>query len=1021
MPKTRSSARISGRAPAPDPAAPTTSAAAPAAGGSGASSARAGAPASTTSNSRPSGIVAARRASTVVAAAGTGGAAASSDDNNDDDDDGGGGSNPPHPVKADDGSLSPGAPPSGPAPPPVVPSDHFTLLSSELISLVLAHLAAPPTPDDKPDLHSLAMLALTCRRLLPHARVALYRDLRVDTRVQAHAVHRTLHGSEISRSVRSVTANVESMAKTSSQWIGWFLFHSMHSLCGIIGSCRHLLTLTLYQPADSSAWTNSLCQSFVDLKNLHTLIKDLEPSSDGKGGGAGKNEGMDVGWRARKSSSMWAVSQFVKPLSTLKSLHTLRLCGVSSDSSTLPVPPLHSLRLQEVVLIEVNITNNDLMQLLGDARQVKRFTLWRSSLLSKRGLAHVLKKCPSLVELRIGGSWFGAKEEDDRNFPLNDSLPYLPHLKVLHVSGSLISPAALEIPTVQLSHLYVHGSPSWTPAADPASNAHSSTPGAATSSRISLAEYRFWAQRQRARERADTADFHSAGLGAFAANVKGRIREKGEKAEKGADGDVREVTVGGALSDDATADLEGLSEREQELCNARRMLRVAGWATIFYLITTDILGPFNARAFGWSVRILCAGVVLYVVFGIAAGITGLMIRHLFLQLDSVRFPVRTYGDLGGRVFGTPVRHMCSVLQAIHNGQGVAQIAEGGSGPAICFSVAVMIWAVLGMIIGQIRSLQGLGILANSAVWINILIIILSMAFIAHSPPNYASAAAAYGIPEGPVVVQARVDQPLYNQVNGCELLSEMRRPHDFIRSFALAQAVIMLVYLVYGIYVYALQGQFTLNLAYQGVSKYAWQTVGNALALVTGAIAAALYGNIGLKVIYINIVEGLFKGPPLMTRQGRMIWSGLVVLFWTAAFFIGSCIPSVGTLRRLTLVPLAACSGLVASTCIFQFSYTFPPVFLLGFFMSDDAASEDEPFSSAGVSPRRKDTWRSWSRWRRAIFYGGRKRTLLKLVLFVFFLAALATAALGMWASGTALREALKKGAATSLGCTPPV
>lgn len=131
------------------------------------------------------------------------------------------------------------------------------------------------------------------------------------------------------------------------------------------------------------------------------------------------------------------------------------------------------------------------MQLLGDARQVKRFTLWRSSLLSKRGLAHVLKKCPSLVELRIGGSWFGAKEEgasasasasvhsslrhrhsrsrshgpDDRNFPLNDSLPYLPHLKVLHVSGSLISPAALEIPTVQLSHLYVHGSPSWTPAA----------------------------------------------------------------------------------------------------------------------------------------------------------------------------------------------------------------------------------------------------------------------------------------------------------------------------------------------------------------------------------------------------------------------------------------------------------------------------------------------------------------------------------------------------------------------------
>jgi hypothetical protein len=34
-------------------------------------------------------------------------------------------------------------------------------------------------------------------------------------------------------------------------------FHSMHSLCGIIGSCRNLLTLTLYMPIDSAAWAQS--------------------------------------------------------------------------------------------------------------------------------------------------------------------------------------------------------------------------------------------------------------------------------------------------------------------------------------------------------------------------------------------------------------------------------------------------------------------------------------------------------------------------------------------------------------------------------------------------------------------------------------------------------------------------------------------------------------------------------------------------------------------------------------------
>ncbi|CDR48491.1 RHTO0S18e01222g2_1 [Rhodotorula toruloides] len=551
------------------------------------------------------------------------------------------------------------------------------------------------------------------------------------------------------------------------------------------------------------------------------------------------------------------------------------------------------------------------------------------------------------------------------------------------------------------------------------------------SDKISLAEYRYWAARQRERERNDTADFHSRGLASFAHTVKGKIG----KGEKDHDVHVREATDSPTF-DDVAADLEGLSERELELVNARRALRVAGWATIFYLITTDILGPFNAP-YAIASMGMASGVVLYVVFGIIAFITGVMLHRLFLHMDSVRYPIRTFGDLGGRVFGSWMRHLCSILQAIQlvlnvgliclsNGQGVAQIAAGGNGPAICFSVAVVIWTILGIIVGQIRSLQGLGLLANSSVWLNILIIILSMAFIAHSPPNYASAAATYGdsIGTGPVVVVARVNQPVFSQVNGLmnmvfayggsmifpELMAEMRRPHDFIRSMALAQALIITCYLVYGIYVYAMQGQYTLPLAYQGVSRYAWQTVTNVIALITGAIAAGLYGNIGLKVIYINIVEGLLKGPPLMTSRGRVVWSGMVVLFWGTAFVIGSAIPSVGTL-----------SGLVAAVCIFQFTYTFPPLFTLGYWISVDAAAGDEEFSTPGVAPRRVDNWTNMSRWSRGIFGGGMKRVLYKLGLFLFFLAALATAALGMWASGTDLREALKKGAATSFGCTAPV
>ncbi|KIL63957.1 hypothetical protein M378DRAFT_163928 [Amanita muscaria Koide BX008] len=42
------------------------------------------------------------------------------------------------------------------------------------------------------------------------------------------------------------------------------------------------------------------------------------------------------------------------------------------------------------------------------------------------------------------------------------------------------------------------------------------------------------------------------------------------------------------------------------------------------------------------------------------------------------------------------------------------------------------------------------------------------------------------------------------------------------------------------------------------------------MGLVIGLIAAGLFGNIGIKTIYINLFEELFKGPPLMSSKGTM-------------------------------------------------------------------------------------------------------------------------------------------------------
>ena len=60
--------------------------------------------------------------------------------------------------------------------------------------------------------------------------------------------------------------------------------------------------------------------------------------------------------------------------------------------------------------------------------------------------------------------------------------------------------------------------------------------------------------------------------------------------------------------------------------------------------------------------------------------------------------------------------------------------------------------------------------------------------------------------------------------------------------------------MLFGIFVYSFQGQFTLPLAFQGLSEFAWQTVGNVIVLITGIIAAGLYGNIGISKFAVFLI-----------------------------------------------------------------------------------------------------------------------------------------------------------------------
>jgi len=137
------------------------------------------------------------------------------------------------------------------------------------------------------------------------------------------------------------------------------------------------------------------------------------------------------------------------------------------------------------------------------------------------------------------------------------------------------------------------------------------------------------------------------------------------------------------------------------------------------------------------------GVALFTVFGGLGFYSGLQLWKLFCQLDSDRYPMKGYGDIAFRVYGAWFRHIVNALQSfqffmnvalivLSSGQSISQLSHQN----LCFIVCIVVCAIAGCLIGQIRTLQRLGWLASSAVFINLFVIFATMGVMAHSPPNY---------------------------------------------------------------------------------------------------------------------------------------------------------------------------------------------------------------------------------------------------------------------------------------------
>ena len=397
---------------------------------------------------------------------------------------------------------------------------------------------------------------------------------------------------------------------------------------------------------------------------------------------------------------------------------------------------------------------------------------------------------------------------------------------------------------------------------------------------------------------------------------------------------------------------------------------------------------------------------------------------MFLGIDSYEFPARNYGDLGFRTWGTSMRHATNFLQAVAMllilgqvtilfGQNISVLSRF----KLCYAVCPLLFVVAGFFLTQVRTLKNYGWFATFAIWCNLLVIFISMGVIGNSPPNFAIArlgSAGSAVDSTTITKVDGVYPPiihytnlppgsLIGSINGLlsgvlayagtqlfvEFLAEMRRPRDFLKAMWGAQLFIYVAYVVYGSFVYYFQGQYSFNPSYQGVPQFAWQVVGNTISLVAGLIAAGLYGNIGVKVMYNSVLMDMLNFPPLVTKKGKWIYAALVPVWWSIAFVIAAAIPDY----------FGFISVMSASTLL-NLTYTLPPLFALGYDIQRHAARADmgEGFDPAtGRVTRAPES--TVQRWMRGFVSGGPMQVALNVWHVMYVLASLAMCGLGMYAA----------------------
>lgn len=458
--------------------------------------------------------------------------------------------------------------------------------------------------------------------------------------------------------------------------------------------------------------------------------------------------------------------------------------------------------------------------------------------------------------------------------------------------------------------------------------------------------------------------------------------------------------------------------------NNNLSMRTGHWLVGVGLVTSEIMGAYLVPN-SMSMLGFVPSNILLVVFFFVTIFSGGVIWWVFLLFDSPEYPVKTFADLAYIIGGQPFKQIVIFLQLIAVILSTGTIVIAAAQCAIILRTDRMCWvglmaliAGLMMCISSIKKLSVIGKYCLVVSFCNYINLFVQLGYIGNDPPNWENAMSLLGVPQGAIETFAIVPgQSLMNRVVSVsnlsfvfagsivfpEVISEMKKPWEFWKSMCTAQSFILGIYLIYGNFIYAHQGQFSNVPAVFGVSdENALKGLGF-MTFITSFIQGIFYGHIACKIIYKNYIPIFNKSIKLNSKSGMIVWIGVVIITWIAIFVIGAGVPQVGAVSSftsaLTMIPL---------TFVIPFILHISALYIA---TNENSIVDYKPFEPVTSHTSLVQFWKNgYSKyWLLSIFYAG------------LCLASLSLSGMGLWASVEYMKYIFSSTSADSFSCVSPV